>query len=100
MNASVNWMSRRHQGDRRMLLSESEVLRSPAGWGNVPAIPPWHEEVATRLSELMRLRDNWDSYGGKPPGYLSVAAMVSVLNSIMRPDTPAPSIVPSPRGHL
>jgi hypothetical protein len=27
-------------------------------------------------------------------------AMVSVLNSIMRSDTPAPSIVPSPRGHL
>jgi len=100
MNASVNWMSRRHPGDRRMFLSESEVLRSPTGWHVVPAAPLWHDEVAARLSELMLLRDNWDSYGGRAPGHLSVMAMVSVLNSIMRSDTPAPSIVPSPRGHL
>ncbi len=100
MNASIDWMSRRHQSDRRVLLTDGDVMRVPAGSRNLQAVPLWHENVINRLSELLQLRDNWDSYGGKAPGLLSASAMVSVLNAIMRADTPAPSIVPSPSGHL
>jgi len=100
MNASVDWMSRRRQGDRYMFLSEGEVVRVPSGSRNVPIIPPWVEQVGKRMGELMQLGDNWDSYGGNAPGFLSLATMVNVLNAIMRPNTPAPSLVPSPSGHL
>jgi hypothetical protein len=100
MNASIDWMRRRQQDDRRMFLTDGEVLHVPAGSRNAQRVPVWHERVINRVSELMQLRDNWDSYGGKAPGVLAAAAMVNVLNSIMRSDTPAPSIVPSPRGHL
>ena len=97
MSAAVDMM--RRQGNR-VFLTDGEVVRVPAGSRNAQRAPAWHEKVSNRLEELLQLKDNWDSYGGKAPGTLAAAAVVTVLNSIMRSDTPAPSIVPSPRGHL
>jgi len=58
----------------------------------------WQARVEMRLSKLTRLRQGWDGYDAAPPNISVTAFAMSVLHSVMKPETPAPSIVPTHGG--
>ena len=60
----------------------------------------WQMRVLSRVFELIELEPNWDSYGASVPTEAAGDALMDVLRSIMRPETPTPSIVPTPEGHF
>lgn len=60
----------------------------------------WYRPIVARITDLLRLRDNWDSYGASAPSLSAAQAMLDVLNSVMSTKTPAPFIAPSPDGHF
>jgi hypothetical protein len=65
-----------------------------------PAVPAWTSAVVRRLNDLLRLGENWDSYGASKPSGNSAVELVKVLYDVAGPDTPPPAIVPSPAGHF
>lgn len=60
----------------------------------------WTVPVILRLFNLMRLGQNWDSYGAQPVQGWSAREALKVLTDIMDDNTPLPSIVPTPEGHV
>lgn len=62
--------------------------------------PTWPQEVVTKITSLLRLPAGWDSYGAKAPSWDAAMFAIVVLDSVMRPDTPAPSVVPTSGGGL
>jgi hypothetical protein len=61
----------------------------------------WLDCVKKRLEELVdHLPFNWDGYNGKPVSFLNATFALSMLNSICRPNTPPPQIVPGSNGDL
>lgn len=81
-----NWMS-----GRASSYTLSEIKHQANGW-----ITP----VVVRLYELMSLSDNWDSYGARRIDTKAVNQFLTTLAMIMKDNTPPPSVVPSPTGHL
>jgi hypothetical protein len=55
-------------------------------------------EIAQTLSSLLALPTNWDSYGARPIDPQCVAYALNLLRSTMRPETPAPAVVPTSLG--
>lgn len=82
------------------------TLRLPSGQeesvvvGIVVDPPAWVERVVESLGELLRLGLDWDSYGARPVDPNCVVAALNLAFSILRDDTPAPSVVPTSRGGL
>ena len=65
----------------------------------IKRLPPvWLESTNDALRELLALPPNWDSYGAAPIHVESVMAAIDLLRAIMRDDTPAPAVVPTPQG--
>lgn len=62
--------------------------------------PTWQREVLARITALLRLRPGWDSYKAPMPRYDAAMFALTVLQGIMRPATPAPSVVPSSTGGI
>lgn len=60
--------------------------------------PAWFSEVVRRCSQLLSLRSGWDSYGARSVDVESIIAALQVLLLTMRPRTPTPELVPTPRG--
>lgn len=60
----------------------------------------WIRSVAAQLGYLGRLWANWDSYGAAPISRRAIDQMIEVLVGIMNARAPAPTMVPSPQGHL
>jgi hypothetical protein len=61
----------------------------------------WHRDTKGRLDVLVsKLERNWDGYGGKPVNFLNAVFALKMLESICRPSTPSPSIVPGSNGDL
>jgi hypothetical protein len=56
--------------------------------------PEWLDAVARRLSELMRLPRNWDSYGGVAVKPQNATRALSYLARILEQDSNAPWVVP------
>ena len=108
MSVAVDWMRVNTRRQPRIFLSEGEIEPRKAAEATTPAtitrsdelLPKWYMPVVERLVGLQRLRDNWDSYGAKTPSFTSAETMLQVLAAIMRVNSPAPSIVPSPLGHF
>jgi hypothetical protein len=66
-----------------------------------PEAPPaWFWPVLENICRLDELQENWDSYGGRPINPDCAAAAISLLLSVLEPDTPTPAIVPTNRGSL
>jgi hypothetical protein len=63
-------------------------------------LPAWLEPTVRRVNELLRLPKGWDSYGANAIRSEAAYAMVKLLTEVMCCDSPLPSIVPSPEGHL
>lgn len=67
----------------------------------VKRLPPaWLEATNESLRELLALAPNWDSYGAAAVRAESVMASVDLLRAMVQEDTPAPNVVPTPRGFI
>src|SRR5205823_1875475 len=64
------------------------------------AEPAWVKPTVERLRHLLQLREDWDSYGAAPVDLRAARTALQLLAMIMRPDTPAPTVVPTVRGGL
>lgn len=60
----------------------------------------WVGPTIDRLSELLRLEENWDSYGARPVNPKAALFAFEILRGMMRDSTPQPWIVPTPSGHI
>lgn len=52
----------------------------------------------TRMIELLELPPGWNSYSAKPIKKENVNFAIDLLNRLMRPETPAPHVIPTARG--
>jgi hypothetical protein len=62
--------------------------------------PEWLESIGKSLSEILDLRQGWDSYGAKPISPQCVGAALDILLRVMREDTLPPSVVPTSPGGI
>jgi hypothetical protein len=60
--------------------------------------PAWVQPTLQTLGNMLTLRQDWDSYGGRQVDPGCVWAAWQLLLVLMREDLPAPSIVPTSRG--
>lgn len=88
------------QSSSRWNLSDVQIPAQQVSTSALPVMPTWAVSVLGRLSDLLRLKDNWDSYGASTPSVTSAVELFKVLYAIASPDTPTPSIVPTPMGHF
>lgn len=76
--------------------SQAALFKAPV-WSEYSA---WMTPVAEQMCRLRKLPTNWDSYGGAPPSAAAAELMIDILADVMNPNAPAPTLVPSPQGHL
>lgn len=60
----------------------------------------WQTSVMQRLEELIRLEEGWDGYTAFPVSFDNAMFAFRMLESICRPETLPPRIVPGPSGDL
>lgn len=60
--------------------------------------PDWLAPTAQVLADLLHLPSGWDSYAARPVTTSHVEAALQVLWSVIRRDTPAPTVVPTNQG--
>lgn len=60
----------------------------------------WFGPILEQICKLGELRENWDSYGGRPVNPYCAEAAISLLLLVLERDTPAPAVVPTNRGGL
>jgi hypothetical protein len=73
--------------------------RSLPGLDQVP-VPSWVQPVLDRLTELVALPPDWDTYGALPVARQSVEMALSTLSTVMSEGAELPWIVPLPNGGL
>ncbi len=61
-------------------------------------LPRQRPEYIKLLTELLDLKENWDSYGAAPIGVSHVESAINLLQCVMQCNTPLPAIVPTSRG--
>ena len=64
------------------------------------ALPRWLKPVVNGLAQLSNLPSDWDSYGARRIDAWHISSAYQILATVMRDDTPAPSIVPTSDGHV
>ena len=66
-----------------------------------PGDPPtWLEPTVYALCSLLELEAGWDSYGGQPINPNCVKASLELASTVLRDDSPNPSVVPTSRGGI
>lgn len=60
----------------------------------------WQLEPVKRLLECLSLKENWDSYGGRPPLLQPVLKAIEFLDMIPYDNPPRPRIVPLSSGGI
>jgi len=65
-------------------------------WNNLT----WYEPTLQAAASLMQLPANWDRFGAPRIDPSMVNAVISLLTSVMRDDTPAPAVVPTTKGGI
>ncbi|HEX7447535.1 MAG TPA: hypothetical protein VF306_08315 [Pirellulales bacterium] len=76
----------------------AEVLEK--GLPSEASTPEWLSPAVERLSALLTLRSNWDSYGANPVDPQLALSALKLLGRVMCNDSPPPSIVPTSSGGL
>ncbi|HUY27567.1 MAG TPA: hypothetical protein VMV27_09125 [Candidatus Binataceae bacterium] len=51
-------------------------------------------------ARLVQMPENWDSYGARRINIEHVVQALTILEQVMRPGTPIPAMVPTPRGGI
>ena len=67
---------------------------------DAPPDRKWEVDIMQRLRELYALSEDWDGYGGAPLRHDVGMFALCLLKDVMRPRTPIPRLVPTPRGGL
>lgn len=60
----------------------------------------WRAKVADRLEHLVRLKPGWDGYSAPPVRFENAYFALSLLDNLLPPNGPPPSIVPGAAGDL
>jgi hypothetical protein len=60
----------------------------------------WLSPTVERLTQLLDLPENWDSYGGRPIDPAEVAWALDLLARVMSPGSPPPTVIPTSRGSI
>lgn len=60
--------------------------------------PDWMPQAENRLASIMRLSENWDSYGAQVVTVDSILSAIQLLVAVMKQGTPMPYILPTPTG--
>ena len=63
-------------------------------------VPEWWPSAIKKITALLSLPDNWDSYGAKSIDVNLAYASVNILQQISSIELPQPSIVPTTQGRL
>lgn len=63
-------------------------------------LPSWCRSIVQQFKEITSLPENWDSYNAKRVSETSVLTAIDLLHSLIRHNTPEPSIVPTKSGHV
>ena len=89
------------------MLTDADVMWFPLSRPNpnsytlTNTLPSWFFNSIQQLGYLQAsLKDDWDSYGAKKISPQSVDLAIDLLQLIVQSDTPPPSLVPSPSGHI
>ena len=114
-NKETGW-SPLHAGGQQegSLLSSRESMgagawpwSTPSGvvWSNppsprLPSVPVWLSPAIARLNALLRLPQNWNSYGSLPITPATVRRAVQFIARAFPLQAPAPAIVPTPGGGI
>ena len=61
-------------------------------------LPHWWVSTLSRITDILALPENWDSYGAAKPDPQLAYHAVDLLQQIAQPDMPQPSIVPTVQG--
>lgn len=67
---------------------------------STPLPPPWLDAVVRKVLRAAELPPDWNSYGASPPDLDLVVHALTLLGELMEQATPAPAVVPTPRGGL
>jgi hypothetical protein len=62
--------------------------------------PAWLSPSVDKLSQLLTLAPNWDSYGAQALDPQHALAALCLLGRVMHNDSPPPSVVPTSRGSV
>jgi hypothetical protein len=84
-------------------VERSFFLRPSAQGVGVIKIPPrwtWQLEPVKRVLECLKLKDNWDSYGGKTPTLEVAYAVIDFIDSMPSNSSLIPRIVPLSTGAI
>ena len=60
--------------------------------------PPWLPVVEDQVLSLLRLPDNWDSFGASSIHTSAVTTALNLLRDCTHGETPPPSAIPTPNG--
>lgn len=71
-----------------------------AAWSNSSGRESWVQPVLDAMNELLSLPQGWDSYRARPVTVAVAETAFELLQDIMRPSTPVPSVVPTRGGGL
>jgi hypothetical protein len=82
--------SRQDQESNRRQWSGVKSLQSPA----------WLKEIYDRISDLKKLKEDWDSYGGLPVADEAISRIRVLLSNLDIEDMPKPHVAPLPDGGI
>jgi len=82
------------------LVYSAPTQDSTASFASPWTEPAWLAPTIEKLSELLQLPPNWDSYRAAPVRSELAAALLTLLIEVMGDDTPPPSVVPTASGGL
>jgi len=78
--------------------TEKQESQEPLRGDKTPQQQVWFGPVAARIRQLAKLQPGWDSYRAVAVGVRDVENALAFMLRVLRPDTPAPSVVALPRG--
>lgn len=76
------------------------IVRPTYALEELQTVPEWRAKALEQITKLTALPQNWDSYGALPVSEGIGNIALQLLDLLMRANTPSPSIVPTPGGHL
>jgi hypothetical protein len=65
-----------------------------------PALPRWIDEIRQRVRYLIGLKQGWDGYLSAPIQTDTLSYSLSILDSVMRENSPAPFLAPVSGGGI
>jgi hypothetical protein len=84
---------------RRAYVSRGRVITFR--WrDNGQSLPTWFDPTMQRFADLITLESNWDSYNGQTIDLPTVNKAAGLLDELLSPACPPPSVVPLSSGGL